>query len=132
MASLPLAAQGPVSAALGRDEPAYRVTDLRALNPAQHLRVGFSRRGVTVAAGNARLGMTLAAYGYASALRPLEPAAPHAGANRVSYIHGWLREWYANGPLGLEQGFDLAARPRLGSGALTLSLALSGNLHARL
>src|ERR1035441_4477341 len=44
--SLPLTAQGPVSAALGQDEPAYRVTALRAVNPAQHLRAGFSSHGV--------------------------------------------------------------------------------------
>ena len=53
-------------------------------------------------------------------------------ANRVSYAHGSLREWYANGPLGLEQGFDVAARPSAGSGPLSFSLALSGNLDARL
>jgi hypothetical protein len=132
LTSLPLAAQGPVSAALGHDDPAYRVTSLQALNPAQHLRAGFSRDGVTVASGMARLGMTLSAYGYASALEPVGSAPPRAGANRVSYAHGALTEWYANGPLGIEQGFDLASRPRAAAGPLTLSLALSGNLAARL
>ncbi len=126
-----MAAQGPISAALGRDEGAYRVTGLQAVNPAQRLRVGFSRRGVTVASGGARLGVTLSGYGYASAVRPLGPVAPRASANRVSYSHGALQEWFANGPLGLEQGFDVAARPSAGSGPLTFSLALSGNLAAR-
>ena len=42
------------------------------------------------------------------------------------------QEWYANGPFGLEQGFDVAARPTAAAGPLTLSLALSGNLAARL
>ena len=130
--SLPAAAQGPVSAALGRDERAYRVAGLHALNPAQRLRIGFSPAGVTVASGEARLGITLSAYGYASALRPLGSVAPRASANRVSYSHGALREWFANGPLGLEQGFDVAARPGAGSGPLTFSLALSGNLASRL
>ncbi len=130
--SLPLAAQGPVSAALGQDEPAYRVAGLQAVNPAQHLRAGFSSRGVTVASGKARLGMTLSAYGYASALEPVESAQPRASANRVSYAHGALTAWYANGPLGLEQGFDVPARPSAAAGPLTLSLALSGNLAARL
>ncbi len=132
LASLPQAAQGPISAALGRDDPAYRVLGLRALNPAQHLRVGFSRVGVTVASRGARLGLTLSAYGYASALRALGSVAPQASANRVSYSHGAVREWFANGPLGLEQGFDLATRPNAGSGPLTFSLALSGSLAARL
>ncbi len=132
LGSLPVAAQGPISAALGRDDAAYRVLGLRALNPAQHLRVGFSRRGVAVSAGGARLGMTLSAYGYASTLRALGPVAPQASANRVSYSDGGVREWFANGPLGLEQGFDVAARPNAGSGPLTFSLTLSGDLAASL
>jgi hypothetical protein len=127
-----MAAQGPISAALGSERPAYRVTDLEAANPAQDLRAGFSRQGVAVASGKARLGMTLSAYGYASTLEPVGSALPRARANRVSYAHGALTEWYANGPLGIEQGFDVAARPAAAAGPLTLSLALSGNLAARL
>ena len=50
LTSLPLAAQGPVSAALGQDAPAYRLRGLRAVNPAQHLRTDFSRRGVAAVA----------------------------------------------------------------------------------
>jgi hypothetical protein len=130
LTSLPLTAQGPVSAALGHD-PAYRVKGLRTGNPAQHLRADFSRRGVTVASGTARLGMSLSAYGHGNALRPVGSAVPRASANRVRYAHGALTEWYANGPLGIEQGFDVAARPGAAAGPLTLSLALSGNLAAR-
>jgi hypothetical protein len=131
--SLPLAAQGPVSAALGRDEPAYRVTALQAVNPAQRLRAGFSRGGVTVVSGKARLGMALSAYGYASALQPVGSAAPRAGANRVSYTYAGLTAWYANGPLGLEQGFTVAHAPAGDAvGPLAVSLALSGNVHPKL
>jgi hypothetical protein len=133
LSSLPAAAQSPISAALGRDEPAYGVLGLHARNPAQRLRVAFSRRGVAVASGEARLGMALTAWGYASALKPLAPSiAPHARGNRVSYRHRSLTEWYVNGPLGLEQGFDVTARPTGGRGPLTLSLAISGNLSQRL
>jgi hypothetical protein len=132
LAVLPLAAQGPVSAALGREKPAYEVIGLRARNPRQHLRIGFSSAGVTVATGGARLGLALAAYGYASALRSVGSIIPRASLNRVSYSDGPLREWFANGPLGLEQGFDAKARPGAGSGPLTFSLALTGNLSGRL
>jgi hypothetical protein len=133
LAGVPAGARGSVSAVLGRELPAYRVvTGLRAFNPAQRLRVRFSRHGVSVASGGGRLGMTLSAYGYAGALQALGPAAAQVSANRVSYSYGSLRAWYVNGPLGLEQGFDVAARPRGGSGPLTFSLALSGNLDARL
>jgi hypothetical protein len=130
--SLPPAAQGPVSAALGQDAPAYRIKGLSAVNPGQHLRTGFSRRGVVVASGTGELGMSLSGYGHGSALRSVGSAAPRVRANRVSYARGPLTEWYANGPLGIEQGFDIATRPDASTGPLTLSLALSGNLAARM
>jgi FG-GAP repeat len=132
LTSLPLAAQGRISAALGQDASAYRLEGLRAVNPAQHLHARFSRRGVEVASGTAQLGMTLFAYGHGSTLRPVGPAVPRTSANRVRYAHGELTEWYANGPLGIEQGFDVAAPPGPRAGPLTLSLALSGDLAARL
>jgi len=130
--SLPLAAQGPVSASLGRDAPAYRLDGLRAVNPEQHLHTRFSRRGVMVASGTAQLGLALSAYGHGSTLRRVGPAVPRVSANRVRYAHRALTEWYANGPLGIEQGFDVAARPGRAAGPLTLSLAVSGDLEARL
>jgi hypothetical protein len=129
---LPAAAQSPISAALGRDQAAFHVRGLRAGNPAQDLHTAFSRGGVEVTDGPGRLLIRSAAFGYASALRPLPPVAPRASENRVSYRRGALTEWYLNGPLGLEQGFDVAARPAAGRGPLTLSLALSGNLAMRL
>jgi FG-GAP repeat len=133
LTSLPLTAQGPVSAALGQDEPGYRVTALRANNPAQHLRAGFSRYGVTVAVGKARLGMAISAYGYTGTLEPVGSVAPRARANRVTYSYAGLTAWYANGPLGLEQGFTVAHAPARGAaGPLTVSLALSGNLQPKL
>jgi hypothetical protein len=132
LTSVPLAAQGPVSAALGQDDPLYRFKGLQAVNPAQRLRAGVSRRGVTVVSGRGQFGLVLSAYGYGSALRAVGFAVPSVRANRVSYARGTLREWYANGPLGIEQGFDVATRPGTAAGPLTLSLALSGNLAARL
>jgi hypothetical protein len=69
----------------------------------------------------------LKAFGRPNALRrTLASASPVASADRVTYARGPVREWWANGPLGLEQGFDIARRPA-GSGALTLSLAVSGS-----
>ena len=48
--SLPLAAQGPVSAALGRDAAAYRVEGLVARNPAQRFSARFGPSGVAITA----------------------------------------------------------------------------------
>jgi hypothetical protein len=128
---LALAAQGPVSAALGRDAPAYRVVALRARNRAQRLGVAFAPDGVTVLSDAARVHLALAGFGYASAVGGVGVVLPRAQANRVVYARAGLREWYANGPLGLEQGFDVAARPAAGRGPLTFSLALSGDARVR-
>jgi hypothetical protein len=127
---LPAAARGPISAALGGDQAVYRVAGLRARNPAQRMALRFTRGGVTLSSGRTRLSLALAGVGRGEELLPARPAAPLAASNRVSYTRGALREWYVNGPAGLEQGFDLARRPA-GSGALTLAVALSGASSVR-
>jgi hypothetical protein len=56
----------------------------------------------------------------------------NARANRVSYGYSGLVAWYAAGPLGLEQGLDLARAPRShGSGPLSLVFAVTGVLSPR-
>jgi hypothetical protein len=42
-----------------------------------------------------------------------------------------VREWFAAGPLGIEQGFTVARRPAGVGGRLTLRLGVRGNLTAR-
>ncbi|MFL5830883.1 MAG: FG-GAP repeat protein, partial [Solirubrobacteraceae bacterium] len=132
LSAFPLAAQGPVSAALGRAGDDYRVVALRARNPAQRLRATFSPAGARVASGSATIGLRLDGYGRGGQLRRVGKTVPRVAANRVDYAHDSVGEWYANGPLGLEHGFDINARPAGTSGPLTLSLALSGNLRPRL
>jgi FG-GAP repeat len=135
--SLPLAAQGPVSAALGADSAAYRVSKygggFRAASPAQHLSASFTSSGVSVSSGATHLGLSVRGVGYGSSLTALSSVAPGVDANRVQYARPGLSEWYASGPLGLEQGFTIA-RPPAGhaAGPLTLSIALSGNTRASL
>jgi phage gpG-like protein len=133
---LPLAAQGPVSQALG-ESPSYLVrrtaTGLLAESPDQGLSLAFSSSGVSVSSGAAHLGLRLRGIGFGSSLIQLSSATPTAHANRVRYVHPGLEEWYANGPIGLEQGFTIARAPSArGSGPLALALALSGNTHALL
>ncbi len=134
---LPLAAQGPVSAALGADGAAYRARADRggftATSAPQHLRTSFTSSGVSVSAGAAHIGLGLRAVGYGSALGAVGAVAPRARANRVLYPRAGVSEWYANGPLGLEQGFTVAHAPAgTPAGPLTLSIALSGNARASL
>ncbi len=125
--SLPAAAQAQMSAALGRDQATYRIHGLVAHNPAQGLVARFGRSGVTVTAGSKRFAMVSEAFGRLNALRALLPGRPAVSSNRATYALGPVREWWANGPLGLEQGFDIAQRPA-GSGPLTLSLAVTGRV----
>lgn len=131
-ASLPLAALGPISAGLGRDLGGYGMAGLRAVNSAQHLRATFSRRGTLIAAGSERIRLVLAGYGYLSATRPAPRTDPVLRAARVDYDRGTVSEWWANGPLGLEQGFTINARPTSGSGPLSLSLGVVGPAPPRL
>jgi hypothetical protein len=132
LSALPVAARGPVSAELGSANPAYRLSGSSAANPAQRLRLGFSRAGVSIASGSGRTELSLTAVGRGGALRSVPGVAPRAWGNRVAYAWPRVRGWYANGPLGLEQGFTLARAPAAGSGPVVLSLSLTGNLHARL
>jgi hypothetical protein len=132
-AAVPLAARGPVAEALGRHDSAFHVrrsqSGLLARNNEHGLDARFGRSGVNVTLEGRRLGMALAAWGYGERLSPAGSAAPVARANRVSYRRPGVTEWYANGPLGLEQGFTLARPPaERRSGELTLALSLSGDL----
>jgi hypothetical protein len=130
-ASVPLAARGPVSAALGRDDRAYWVHGLSARNPAQDLRLAFSASGVRVTGARGAMSFSLVAFGRGNALRRTAPVAPRVQADRVAYVRSGLREWYANGPFGLEQGFTVVRAPR-GRGSLDLVMALAGGLRARM
>lgn len=138
--SLPLAARGPVSDAVGADSPAYRFVQarndlIRATTPAQRLGSSFTSAGVSVRSGTTRVAFSLRGVGYgdASELTALAPTTPTIRQGRVLYAHRGLTEWYANGPLGLEQGFTIARPPaRHAAGPLMLSLALTGNAHPTL
>jgi hypothetical protein len=137
LASLPVSAQGPVSQALGASKPAYRIRAagkaLRATSPAQRLHVRFDRSGVVLTSDGVKLGLNLHAMGYGRSLIAVGQVTPSAKADRVTYTHAGLSEWYANGPLGLEQGFTIPrAPPAPSTGPLTLSITLSHNARASL
>jgi hypothetical protein len=133
---LPLAARAAIARVLGRDDAAYHVrpdgVGFALRTPRQGLQARFVAGRVEVRAGGSSLGFSLHAVGHGETLRGLAAVAPVARANRVEYRRGALVEWYANGPLGLEQGFTLKARSNRGDGPLTLAIRLSGNLHASL
>jgi hypothetical protein len=138
LSSLPLTARAPVSATLGATDPRYRVLPSAsggygARNPAQRLGVSFQPGQVLLSSGATQVGLSLRGVGFGSSLGAVDRTPPRAQANRVRYAHGGLSEWYVNGPLGLEQGFTIPRAPAGSANApLTLSLAISGNVHAAL
>jgi hypothetical protein len=129
---LPLAAQGAIASVLGRDMPVYHARPSRrgfiASNPRHAFEASFTPTGVEIRADRSKLGLVLRAVGRGATLRPVAMATPVATDNRVEYRRGALTEWYANGPLGLEQGFTLERPPVQGAGAVTLALAVSGTV----
>jgi Divergent InlB B-repeat domain/FG-GAP repeat len=131
LGSLPVAARGPVSEALGADLPGYQVTGLRAVNPAQQLSLRFSAPGAHVGSGQTDVTLGLIGVGRPGADHLVARVRPRVVGNRVVYAHRGVSEWYVNGPSGLEQGFVVGSRP-VGDGPLVLSVALRGNGGARL
>jgi len=125
--SLPADAQGPVSAALGKDDSGYwvrrRAEGFHGENQRHALDVEFTRQGAEVRSHNLSWLLKTCGYGYGDALNPAKAVAPQAEANRVEYRRDGVNEWYENGPLGLEQGFTLVRSPGKANGkALTVAL----------
>ncbi|EYF00960.1 hypothetical protein [Chondromyces apiculatus] len=59
-------------------------------------------------------------------------ATPVLAGRRAEYRQGEVVTWYQHGPLGLEQGFDLARRPGCaarGEGAVEVSVAVGGSVR---
>jgi len=131
---LPLAARGPVAAAVASHDPRYRVSPaadgLTARNPAQRLQLRFSTAGVGVRLGAGELQLGLRSVGRGAVARRLAAVKPAVSSpNRTVYRRAGLSEWYANTTLGLEQGFTLQRRPA-GRGELTFTVGLAGTLAA--
>ncbi len=133
LSQLPPGAREAASAALAGQGYALDAqrSGFAAGNPAQRLRLRFSGAGLQVASGATRIALRPSAVGYGASLQPLGTVRASASGNRASYAGAGLSGWYANGPLGVEQGFTIARAPAGRAGAtLTVSIALAGNAHA--
>jgi hypothetical protein len=128
LADLPAALQAPVSRAFGARASGYRMRvsgeGFAALNAPQGVSARFDRAGATFARDGRSVRLAFDAIGGASGLTRLPAVAPSSAGNRVAYAHPGVSEWYANGPLGLEQGFTVERAPT-GGGPLTLAMGLS-------
>ena len=136
-----------LAAALNPAAPAYRLAPLRdpagtgaawgyaGVNPVAKLHLHLDANGLLLRQqgypGSLRL--ALAAVGRDGQFAAAGAVRPVAAAGEIRYSRQGLAEWYRNGPLGLEQGFILAAPAAgQGHGPLTLRLHVSGDLAPRL
>jgi hypothetical protein len=124
-----------ISALVGKVDRAYWARDSdggpRLANRRHGITATFGANGPRLRMRESSVGLELRALGRGDALRGVADVPPRADASRVEYRRGPVTEWYLNGPAGIEQGFTLPDRVR-GTGALTLSLATSGDLVPRL
>ena len=131
--SLPVQAQSVISAALGSGATAFaaRRSGVGWRLAGGGVRARFWGRGVDLLTGGGSLSIALDGLGRDRRLGAPGPVSVSARANRVVYDRGGVREWYAAGPLGIEQGFMLVRRPAGTRGPLTLALRLGGALRAQ-
>jgi IPT/TIG domain-containing protein/FG-GAP repeat protein len=121
-----------VSATLGADRMRFHAQREHGTLVARGggLSTAFVTAGPVVQASAGRLSLRLAAVGRPGSMDRPARASATASRNRISYRRGGLTEWYANGPLGLEQGFTLLRRPA-GEGPLTLAVLVGGSVLPR-
>jgi hypothetical protein len=124
--SLPLQAQSVISSTIAADNQGFaaRRTAAGWGLSGGGVRADFHAGQATLTAGGSTVSLSLIGVAGARSVT--------ARGNRVTLSRPGIREWYAAGPLGIEQGFTLAHRPATTTGdLLTLSLAVGGMLHAR-
>jgi FG-GAP repeat len=132
--ALPLQAQSVISGALGAGAAAFAAEprpggyELAGGGVAANL----NGREVAVQVSGGTLSLALSGVGRGVRLAAAGRVSPAANANRVTYRRAGVQEWYAAGPLGIEQGFTLMRRPAGRSGPVTLALRLGGSLRAQL
>ena len=124
--SMPLQAQSVISSTLGtgsRSFAARRTASGWGLSGGG-VRADFRAGEPTLdLAGGSSLSLSLAGA-------PVTAVASHG--NRVTLTRPGIREWYAAGPLGIEQGFTLAHRPAGATAqGMTLALTVNGSLRAQ-
>jgi hypothetical protein len=103
-----------------------------ARNPRQQWTTRFDGRGfsTTPITGSWTWGLELVSYGIAGVERPVDdPSATRVNGSGLAYV--WdsiLEEWYRNDARGLEHGFTVCERPPGGTGPLSLTLLIRGDL----
>ena len=126
--AVPATARLSISRVVGAEDPRFGVVRTGGggllARSAGGLSSRFSSAGALVSTGSTGvLRLRLSALGRGGSLRGVGRVEPTWRGDRVSYALAGVREWFANGPLGLEQGFTLVRRPA-GAGVLTLAVGV--------
>jgi hypothetical protein len=131
--SLPPVVGSQLSAAVGANSPRFHARTSRGgfRLDAAGVTGRFDRSGATLRAGGVSVPLSVTGFGRSGKLERPGVRAVAARENRVSLDRGVVTEWYAGGPLGIEQGFTLPHRPAGEAGAVTLELGLGGGVQAR-
>jgi hypothetical protein len=101
----------------------------RARNDAHSLSVTFDAGAMTLrptmgsSPWEARL--RTSCIGRAAQCDPPPIDAVHVHGSRIEHVRGPWREWFENGPLGVEQGFTIEERPP-GDGEILVAIAIDG------
>jgi PKD domain len=130
--SLSAGAEAQINPALGANSPSYFATRVVGgwTLAADGIRARIGRRDLVAGLGAGSVSLRLSGIGQESRVRSVRPVgALAAHGNRVTLGRGSVREWYAAGPLGVEQGFTVARAPASGPGQLTLTLRIGGSLR---
>lgn len=103
-----------------------------AVNQAHGLRVMLRTDGALIVAGHAEITIGLAAIGRGSRMSRVERvgASTRGNVGTYSFDGAWIDEWFVNGPLGIEHGFDVTRRAA-GRGPLELHVEADGTLAPR-
>ena len=100
-----------MAASIHRSTQLGEAGSLVVANQAQEFSARLDRNGFLVQAGTSSWGLSLTGVGRGDVVATPGSGTLDSAANRVEVRRGLLTEWYANGPLGLEHGFTLAAPP---------------------
>ncbi|MFP7754683.1 FG-GAP repeat protein [Thermodesulfobacteriota bacterium B35] len=131
---MPLRGRYAISGAIGKDQRPYHVRQGQDGSILENMAQGFSAlfsagAGLEIRHQEHHLRIRLDGVGRRNRYQYLLPGRIVCAANRMTLDHGLVREWFVNGPMGLQQGFTLNDRPgRRQEGELALTLHVAGDL----
>ena len=135
---LTLGEQYAISKALGEHEHAFHASPkedrVSFINNSQKFMAMFSPVGdmnIVWQQHHITMRFTAVEYGEKTVWQPGSIHIEHA-ANRIVYDQGPVKQWFVNGPMGLQQGFTINKRPgKNKTGKLVLTLNVNSDLQPR-